>query len=250
MNRYLKNLNRIEFVVTLACTGNCKHCSEGAHNRSGTHISAAAAAQAVREISAHYTISSMMTFGGEPLLYPETVYAAHTAAAEMHIPNRQLITNGFFSKNHAVIKHVAENLSVCGVNDILLSVDAFHQETIPLEPVKQFALECIRMGLHLRAHPAWLVKPNHSNPYNIRTHEILAEFASLGISASEGNIIFPSGNALKYLQSYFDKQREYPNPYTDNPQDIRSVCISANGDLLNGNIYNTPIAEILDTYTP
>lgn len=29
MNEYIKNLNRIEFVVTRACTGKCKHCSEG-----------------------------------------------------------------------------------------------------------------------------------------------------------------------------------------------------------------------------
>jgi len=28
-NQYLKNPNKIEFVVTYACTGHCKHCSEG-----------------------------------------------------------------------------------------------------------------------------------------------------------------------------------------------------------------------------
>ncbi len=27
-NPYIKNLNKIEFVVTMACTGKCKHCSE------------------------------------------------------------------------------------------------------------------------------------------------------------------------------------------------------------------------------
>ena len=31
MNKYLKNINRIEFVVTMACTGKCKHCSQGSH---------------------------------------------------------------------------------------------------------------------------------------------------------------------------------------------------------------------------
>ena len=34
MNKYLKNLNRIEFVVTMACTGKCKHCSQGEHKGS------------------------------------------------------------------------------------------------------------------------------------------------------------------------------------------------------------------------
>ena len=38
MNKYLENLNRIEFVVTMACTGRCIHCSEGEHKSSGKHI--------------------------------------------------------------------------------------------------------------------------------------------------------------------------------------------------------------------
>ena len=28
MNPYLQNLNRIEFLLTFACTGRCKHCAE------------------------------------------------------------------------------------------------------------------------------------------------------------------------------------------------------------------------------
>lgn len=38
MNKYLKNLNKIEFVVTNACTGRCKHCSEGDHASCGEQI--------------------------------------------------------------------------------------------------------------------------------------------------------------------------------------------------------------------
>lgn len=37
----LKNLNRIEFVITLACTGKCKHCSQGAHMAGGSGVEAA-----------------------------------------------------------------------------------------------------------------------------------------------------------------------------------------------------------------
>lgn len=31
LNKYLKNLNRIKFVITNSCTGKCKHCSQGSH---------------------------------------------------------------------------------------------------------------------------------------------------------------------------------------------------------------------------
>ena len=38
MNEYLKELKRIEFVVTMGCTGRCRHCSEGSHDFDGEHI--------------------------------------------------------------------------------------------------------------------------------------------------------------------------------------------------------------------
>ena len=56
------------------------------------------------------------------------------------------------------------------MNDLLLSVDAFHQETIPLDVVKQFATEAKRCGIPIRLQPAWLRSTMDDNPYN-RKHE-------------------------------------------------------------------------------
>ena len=60
----------------------------------------------------------------------------------------ELITNGFFTKDKDRINEVVKQLADSGVNSILLSVDAFHQETIPLEPVKCFA-ECVKAPLEI-----------------------------------------------------------------------------------------------------
>ncbi len=249
MNKYLKNLNRIEFVVTSACTGKCKHCSQGEH-KSSENIDKSFAADAVRRIAEEYNIKSVMTFGGEPLLCPETVCRIHKAAMEMHIPERQLITNGYFTKDFDKIKYVSQKIIECGVNEILLSVDAFHRETIPLEYVKAFANAVNVPDVKLQVHPAWLVSTDDNNPYNNETRNILAEFNQMGIEASEGNIIFPSGNALKFLGEYFDLTEEIKNPYEENPTDIRAICFSANGDILGSNFYEQDISEILSAYTP
>ncbi len=249
MNRYLKNLNRIEFVVTMSCTGKCKHCSQGEH-KGPDNINKYLAADAVRRIAEEYSISSVMTFGGEALLYPETVYEIHKAAKEMNIPKRQLITNGYFSKDFENIKSVAQKITESGVNEILLSVDAFHQETIPLEYVKAFAEEIIKTDIKIKVHPAWLVSPDADNPYNRKTKEILGRFSHIDIEISEGNIIFPSGNALKYLGEYFDSDNKPENPYKEDPTDIRAICFSANGDILGSNIYKQDIMKILSTYKP
>lgn len=250
MNHYLKNLNRIEFIVTLACTGMCKHCSEGDHKRVGEHIDPDIAAEAVMRVAEKYGIKSVMTFGGEPLLYPEAVCKIHTAAREAGIPKRQLITNGYFSKDFGRIRSVADQLSESGVNDVLLSVDAFHQETIPLEHVSAFAKALKENNVRVRTHPAWLVSPDADNPYNTITRGILAGFTAMGIQANEGNVIFPSGNARKYLSEYFDLSKEVTSPYWEDPTDVRAVCIGANGDLLGGNLYRSKVEDILESYEP
>ncbi len=250
MNPYIKDLKKIEFVVTMACTGKCKHCSEGDHDGRMEHIDAEAASEAVRKICAHYDISTVMTFGGEPLLYPETVCTIHKTAASLGVAKRQIITNGFFSKNPDRIKTVTLRLADSGVNALLLSVDAFHQETIPLETVMFFAKCAVDFGIPIKLQPAWLVSAEAHNAYNEKTKEIIRAFESLRIPLNQGNVIFPSGNALKYLREYFDDNSVPFSPYEEDPKDIKTISFDADGDVLNGNIYETDILEIIRTYRP
>lgn len=250
MNPYIKQLNRIEFMMTLACTGRCKHCSEGTHDSKGEFLQSDAAVDLVRKVTDKYQIESLMIFGGEPLLRWESVCVIYDAAQQVGIPKRQLITNGYFTKDQSKMSLAARKLSQSGVNAILLSVDAFHQETIPLEVVQSFAREMIAEGIWLRTHPAWLVSSTADNPYNHKTREILKQFEEMGIAASEGNTIFPEGNALIYLKEYFDQDNVVANPYQEDPEDIRSICIDPEGNVLGGNIYRKDILDILSDYSP
>ena len=144
----------------------------------------------------------------------------------------------------------AYKLAQAGVNDILLSVDAFHQETIPLEPVKAFAQAVSVYDIRVRVHPAWVGSRREVNPYNIRTAKILVEFERMGFLQSEGNIVVPKGNALKYLGDYYDANQAYADPYEEDPRDIRTVCIDPDGSVLGGSINRESILEILKRYVP
>ena len=250
MNEYVKNLNRIEFVVTMACTGKCKHCSEGDHINCKGHIDTELAVKSIREICERYDIESLMTFGGEPLIYPDFVCAIHKTAKDMGIEKRQLITNGFFAQKKERIEEVVMMLEKSGVNSLLLSVDAFHQETIPLEPVKYFA-ECVaKSKISIKLSPAWLVSEEDNNPYNLKTKEVLGKFEDLHIPVGSGNVIFPSGNALKYLGEYFEEGTVCSSPYDEDIFDIQAISFSPNGDVLNGNINDNDILDILEAYRP
>ena len=248
-NPYVKNLSKIEFVVTDACTGRCKHCSEGEHSLCGDRIDADACALAVRKIASEYDIQTVMTFGGEPLLHPDAVFSIMRAAKELQIPRRQVITNGYFTKDAARMREMASMLSSCGVNDLLLSVDAFHEETIPLAAVRRFAVLLLAHGVPTRLQPAWLKGEAHDNPYNAETRRILAQLADLGIPVGAGNTVFPEGNAMRYLAEYFEDDLP-PNPYVEDDFDVRCISFAANGDVLNSNFYRRDIMEIIENYAP
>ncbi len=88
------------------------------------------------------------------------------------------------------------------------------------------------------------------NIYNQRTIKILDEFEKMGIEQSNGNVIFFEGNALKYLVEYYNLSKENESPYEENPADIHSICVAANGDVLNGNVYEKDIMSIIERYEP
>ncbi len=247
MNKYLKNLCRIEFVVTTSCTGKCKHCSQGEHTNCSGHIKTDVAVGAVEKVCEKYKIESLMTFGGEPLLYPEVVCEIHRAAKQAGIEKRDLITNGYFSTDTDKIKQVVRQLYESGVSRVLLSVDAFHQETIPIEPVKAFAEYVSKSNMEINLNPAWLVSKTDENIYNLKTKEIINEFSYLNIPTGYVNVVFPEGNALKYLKEYFDG-KDVINPYEEDPRDIRTISFLPGGDVLNGNVYQNNILDILHNY--
>ena len=249
MNEYLRELEKLEFVVTYACTGRCKHCSEGEHDCCGERIEPELASEAVREVTAKYDIKTVMAFGGEPLLYPDAVFAIMDSARVAGVPKRQVITNGFFTASRERMRQVAGRLAECGVNDLLLSVDAFHQESIPLESVRAFAEELKKCGVPIRLSPAWLVSEQDENPYNIRTRSILEALADLELEIGQGNVVFPEGNALKHLSEYFvDGAPE--NPYREDPCRVKCLSFEPDGAVLGGNIREKSILQIIKEYSP
>lgn len=263
MNPYL-NIDRLEFVLTDRCTGRCKHCSVGnrvAHPR-GTHVPQEAAVRAVLELKEMYDVQSVMTFGGEPLLFPEVTCAIHRAAAECGIARRQLITNGFFNRDEKRIREAAQALAAAGVNDVLISVDGFHQATIPLEPVRVFAEAVKAAGIEkARFSPAWVVNEGFDCPENACTRAVLAQLAETGLPVGEGNDIFLAGNAIEHLSHYYPPAKLDmadccgSMPYTEPLTNQTSLSIEPDGGVtvcgfVIGNICEESVREIVARYDP
>ncbi len=257
------NLRRIEYSVTNACTSHCRHCSAASAMRGKKErIDKDIAMSVVSALSTAYDIESVMTFGGEPLLFAETACAIHKAAMDCGIQNRQIITNGYFSDDPVRIAVVANALRASGVNSLLLSVDAFHQAHVPLEKIYPFAEALIKEELvGFKLHPAWVVNREHANVYNEETEACLHYFSALRIPVSSGNNIYPAGNAAIYLSEFYERglvdldTKCGEAPYTDKLDDVETIGINPNGDVtvccfVIGNLYMDSVTDILKRYRP
>ena len=247
------DLKRIEFFITYKCTSHCDHCSVYSKNLSDATelISLAMAEKLIKETCDDYKIESIMTFGGEPLLHPDLVCKILKTARGCNIPTRQIITNGYWSNK--IVSMITD------ANDILVSIDCFHEKYLDYEIVK-YTVERLKKQTkgNLQLHPVWVINQEDNNPYNIATNKILEEFGYLGVPVSAGNILFPSGRALMNLSEYLPKAKLdiqgtcKDQPYTDMPNDIKSVCVEPNGDIVAcsviGNIHKNTIADILRDY--
>jgi hypothetical protein len=259
------DVHRIEFAVTYRCNSHCKHCQVGQELRASHPVAldAALAAQIVRRVAGAYDVRSVMTWGGEPLLYPGVVCAIHQTAMENGIAHRSVLSNAGVPRDEAAFREVACQLAKSGVNSVYISVDAFHQACIPIEVVERNARALVDAGIDEVAwNPCWVVSREHDNPWNRQTRQILDALAHLPIREDEGNVVQPDGSALTWLASYLPPRLPMPTgscedvPYGARLDELGCIGIEPDGGVsicyewTIGSAGKEDILEILERYDP
>ncbi len=266
MNLYL-SIKRIEMAVTYRCISHCRHCqvSEVQRMMNPSHLAPDLAERAVREVASVSPVNSLMTWGGEPLLYPDTVCAAHAAARDCGMQWRTIITSLGTPVGEEDFRRLARRLKDSGVTDMYLSVDAFHQEWIPLEVVRRNTLALVEVGIgYLAWNVSFLVSPDADNRWNARTHQILKELAGLPVhfDLKDAVIVQPLAHAPENLAEFFPPRRPVVAgrcgdlPYTAPPDRAHLLGITPDGSLelcfgvRIGNLAQGHAGEICERYNP
>ena len=262
-NRYLEP-RRIEFLVTYLCNGRCIHCySTKQSDGYPLHIDSPLAVDIVENVGRVFDVESVMTFGGEPMLFPEVVYSIHREATRQEVSSRELITNGCWSDDIRVVREIADGLEDCGVNQISFSVDAFHQEHIPIGRVRAAIESCLEAGIEdLALNPCWLVSEDDDNEYNRETRSILDELSRLSVRVSGGNVVEPSGLALVNLAAFLPPRERLPPgrcgdmPYTEPLDSVSCISVEPDGrvavcdELYLGDASESDILRLIEGYDP
>lgn len=204
-----------------------------------------------------YAIDSVMTFGGEPLLYPEITCRIHQKAYELGVSVRQIITNGYWTKSRERTLEIAEMLKESNVNNILVSVDAFHQEYLDFDHVKFTILKLAELNFHsLKMNPCWYDSPDGHNKYDRETRSLLRELLQMGVKTARGNVMFPDQGATANFPERFTRKLDFSGkcctdvPYMNFPDQVDTVCLDADGtvSICNGRKYS--FERFISDYDP
>ncbi len=197
-------------------------------------------------------LSSFMIFGGEAMLYPRRTVALFGRASEIGIPVIQLITNGAWADDPEMAHDLALQLKDAGVNDVLISVDAFHLPHIPLRGPRNAGEACLDVGMEkIRWNVCVVEDIEADNQYDRETRRILGLLEPMGIEPDIERVE-PEGRAPENLGSFFRRQPLEgmcpnrkglisPSCITLDPDGWVSMCHS----LAMGNAKETRLSRIL-----
>lgn len=201
-------------------------------------------------------LDSFMIFGGEPMLYPERTIKLFQKANELGVPEIELITNGFWGRDRNRAQSLAAQLKDAGVNEVNISVDAFHLPYIPLDYPRNTALACLAASIErVRWNVAILESENALNQFDRRTSEILRILAPIGLEVHVNKVWF-QGRARKNLSEFFSRQSlEGQCPEAETAL-VNPICVTLDSrgwasicwSLSIGNAKKEPLSGMLTSY--
>jgi MoaA/NifB/PqqE/SkfB family radical SAM enzyme len=211
------------------------------------------------EAAAVSNLESFMVFGGEPMLFPERAIAVFEKAHQLGVPRIEMITNGVWGKDKVEAREWAAKLKAAGLNNVNMSVDAFHAQYTPIECPQNAALALLKAGVEgIKWNVAVVESVDAENMYDKKTKQILKKLEPLGLEANFVKIM-PVGRAAENLRDYF--QHTSPGGACEgeplignNLTNPDSICIEPSGsvdicfNLAIGNAKEAPLSRIISEY--
>lgn len=134
----------IGLMLGYGCNAECRSCMWGESRNRGPSMSIQDACEWIDQAHALGNLMLVGFSGGEPFLYLDEMKAvAGYAKSKYQLPS-VAATNAWWAKTTAAAEETLASLYELGLRMLLISVDDFHQEWVPLERVKN-CLEAARL---------------------------------------------------------------------------------------------------------
>lgn len=204
-------IKSVDFLLTFRCPSKCKHCCYRAGPDRTGFIDLEQAEKWLTELIEIQPLQSITVHGGEPFLYFKVLKGIFKKAKEFGIQERWVITNGYWAKDAKVAKRKLFELKEAGLLCITFSVDAFHQEYIPIENVKTGIKAATKIGFEKVAVDSYILGTEYSdNEYNIMTRYAISHLKDFPNVRFAKFPVDLEGRASDFLVDYVEPATEAP----------------------------------------
>jgi hypothetical protein len=255
-------LNGIDIILTYECTNRCSHCCyRGGPGRDHT-MSLPEVEGYLAGIEGH-RVKYILLFGGEPFLCYNLLRDSVKAAASL--AKVLVFTNGFWAEDLGSAKLRLSGLQEAGLDQILFSVDSFHQRYVPLERIAVGITAAQELGYGtIEIDNRFLVGSEADNPHDRKTGELMARLTELcelrgvhlhrgpsrviGRASDELSRELPNRSAFPAscpLPDYLGADLRAPTGVEIHPGGWVNLCEG----LALGNAQQTGLGEILEGYS-
>ena len=129
------------------CNAKCRCCLWGDMLSRGPRIDVKEARGWIEEACGELNVQILGFSGGESFLYQdEMIELAEYAKSRYNVPSAAS-TNGFWAKSPEIAERILLRMRAAGLSQLLLSVDDFHQEHVPLERIKNAFEVARKLGI-------------------------------------------------------------------------------------------------------
>ncbi|MFQ6126880.1 MAG: radical SAM/SPASM domain-containing protein [Candidatus Heimdallarchaeota archaeon] len=252
----------VDFLLTFKCPAKCKHCSyKASPNRTG-QVKVEIAEGYLKNLTETQPLEAFAIHGGEPFIYFGDMKQILEKAKEADVPQRWVITNGFWAKTKTIASKKLRDLKEAGLTHIVFSVDGFHQEFIPLKNVK-IGIETAKcIGFERVVVDSYFIGHlNTDNLYNNATKKALEIIKTIeGVEIKRYRARF-EGRAAEFLTKYIELKTEIPTGSCQLPSwiggDLKNpegIEIDYEGNvtlcpgICIGNTNTQPLIQIIQSY--
>jgi len=171
----------------------------------------------IRDLHKYNHLDFVVLLGGEPGLLPELTHRLAEAIQKLGIGFR-IETNASWAVDDSSAQAFLSPLVKLG-GSFLISIDAFHESFIGLDPVERAIRTLDRMGGDYHLEIPYLDFPDARHPLDVRTNELLRELERrIGRSPCakmyKGPVLF-SGRAAHKLAPLVSQDRGVPHEVCD-----------------------------------
>ncbi len=119
-------------MTSYVCSAECRHCLYCSSPKAGNDFIKPETSESVAETLRRENVQSVHIGGGEPFLHMESLYGLLHALQKNHIRIDYIETNAFWCRDMETVCERLSALHTYGVHTVMVSVDPFHIEYIPL----------------------------------------------------------------------------------------------------------------------